>query len=402
MAAGNVTITAVEALREGWLWDAGHRSAVVGFGARRQRDGVFYYLRYRLSGRQRMLSIGRHGSPWTPELARRKAKELLGLVAASEDPAHAAQGSTTFATEVERYLTLREDTARPKTHTELTRHLCVNAKPLAGLALSDVTRRAVAECLASASGAATRNRVRSSLSAFFTWAIAEGLLPDDAVNPVTGTATADEGGSRDRVLTDDELRIVWRSLRDDPYGDIVRLLILTACRREEIGGLMWSEVEAGAIRLPPKRVKNGREHLLPLSPQAAAILRRRAAKCILANPVLGSHVFGSGGPYRTWSNPKAALDARIAAQAGAVQLLQGTAQAASIPRWTLHDLRRTAATGMADKLGVMPHVVEAILNHISGHKAGVAGVYNLARYEAEAREALQRWADYIDALASGE
>jgi integrase len=392
MAKGKITKTAVEGMAEGWIWD----QAVSGFGARRQCQGVFYYLRYRLNGCQRMLSIGRHGSPWTPELARKEALRLLGNVASGQDPSAAASASgLTFAAVAERFLAQKD--GRPKTLVDLRRHLRVYAKPLHALALAKVTRRDIAECLARVEvdcGKASRNRLRSSLSEFFTWAISEGLLTDDAVNPVTATRTVDEGGSRKRVLTDDELKAVWHNLGDDRYGDIVRLLLLTGQRREEIGGLRWNEVVSApapstllpqwSLLLPPERVKNKQEHLLPLSPQAAAIIERYRPSAT------SPFVFGPEGlgdrPFGGWSWPKAALDLRLA-KAGH-----------HLAPWRLHDLRRTAATRMADKLGVLPHVVEAILNHVSGHKSGVAGIYNKALYAAETRDALTRWADYITAL----
>jgi integrase len=387
MATGNITKTAVEdRLTEGWLWDAGHRSAVNGFGVRRQTDGAFYYIRYRLGGRQRMRSIGRHGSPWTCDGARNEAKRLLGLVAAGKDPARATSQGAGFSEAMERYLALREGAARAKTFAETNRHLRTNAKALHGLALAEIDRRLIAETLARVERggrAVSRNRLRSSLSAFFAWAIAEGLTE---TNPVTGTAEADEGGSRERVLTEAELAAVWRNLPADRYGDIVRLLVLTGQRREEIGGLMWSEIAAcvdgatllpqSALRLPPARTKNGREHTLPLSPQAAAILARQTRT--------GEFVFGEARGFTVWSYAKAGLDL----------LLDG-----DVAPWRLHDLRRTVATMLGDKLGVLPHVVEAILNHVSGHKSGVAGVYNLSKYEAEMRSALCAWADYVEALA---
>ncbi|MGB6394276.1 MAG: site-specific integrase [Bradyrhizobium sp.] len=381
MATGNITKTAVDRLGGGWLWDAGHRAAVNGFGVRRQTDGAFYYIRYRLAGRQRMKSIGRHGSPWTADTARTKAKELLGIVARGDDPARQRREDETFGSAVARYLALRAPPAlKPKSFAEVSRHLSVDAKPLHALSLGEIDRRAIAERLAkieAGSGRVTRNRARSSLSAFFAWAIAEGLTE---ANPVTGTLEADEGGSRDRVLSQDELRTLWRNLPADRYGDIIRLLILTGQRREEIGGLRWDEIASEAsgsssLCFPPPRTKNGREHTLPLSPQAAAILARQSRR--------GEFVFGSARGFTVWSYSKAGLDAR----------LDGVAP------WRLHDLRRSVATLLGDKLGVLPHVVEAILNHVSGHKAGVAGVYNLAKYSDEVRDALTRWADYIDALA---
>src|SRR5262249_1435847 len=149
--------------------------------------------------------------------------------------------------------------------------------PLAKLSLAQIDRRKIAVLLGEiedASGAVSRNRARSALSAFFAWAITEGLL--DA-NPVVGTAKASENGSRERVLTRDELRKLLHALGDDPFSDIVRLLLLTGQRRTEMGGLVWSEVGLARklIVLPPERTKNGRQHELPLSRQALAIVERQ-------------------------------------------------------------------------------------------------------------------------------
>ena len=341
-----------------------------------------------------MKSIGRHGSPWTPDTARNEARRLLGLVAGGTDPARQRSGET-FGVIVERYLAHREASMKPRSFAETVRHLRVrDAKPLHSFALADIDRRAIAERLdriEADSGPVARNKARSSISAFFAWAIAAGLTE---TNPVTGTRKADAGGSRTRVLSDAELATVWRSLGNDAYGDIVRLLILTGQRREEIGALRWSEIvsaaggegaalrdvdgDACAIVLPPERTKNSQEHIVPLSRQAREIIDRQP-------PRRGAFVFGGQNRFRSWSHSKATLDARIGE---------------AMPAFRVHDLRRTVATRMGDRLGVLPHVVEAILNHISGHKAGVAGVYNLARYEGEMREALTRWADYVESLVS--
>jgi integrase len=219
-------------------------------------------------------------------------------------------------------------------------------------------------------GPFARNRVRTSLSAFFAWLIREGLLD---TNPVAGTGKANEGPSRDRVLSRDELAEVWHAATGT-FGDIIRLLILTGQRRNEIGFLRWSEVdwERKMIALPPERTKNKLRHELPLAPQALVILQERQRQ--------GDHVFRKFNWYRG----KLALDAK----------LKGVAP------WVLHDLRRSCATGMAE-LGVQPHIIEAVLNHVSGHKAGVAGIYNRAKYADEMRSALQRWADHVEALLVG-
>jgi integrase len=224
----------------------------------------------------------------------------------------------------------------------------------------------------------------------FNWAIREGL--DIPANPVHGTNRPEQPKSRERVLSYRELAEIWQACGDDDYGRIVRLLILTAQRRAEVGGMRWQELdtEAGQWFLPSARTKNHREHVLPLVRDALALLPH----CRTGR----DHIFGDG-PRRErdqhrgfsgWSKSKAALDARILAARKMVD-----AGAKPLSHWTVHDLRRTAATVMADQLGVLPHIVEAILNHVSGHRAGVAGVYNRARYQAEMRQALERWGAYV-------
>jgi integrase len=225
----------------------------------------------------------------------------------------------------------------------------------------------------------TANRARQSLSTFFGWAMREGLAE---TNPVNATNQAVEEKSRERVLSDDELAAIWRACPDDNFGAIVRLLMLTGQRREEVGGLRRSEIdwEKALWSLPPHRTKNGLAHEVPLSAPALAII---TAAMATSNRMV---LFGyEERPFSGWSSAKAALEKSLK-EAGT-----------SIADWRLHDLRRTAATRMADT-GTLPHVIEAILNHISGHKAGVAGVYNRAVYAKEKGEALDRWAAHIEAL----
>jgi integrase len=258
------------------------------------------------------------------------------------------------------------------------------------LRLAEIDRRTIAARLGeieTASGPVARNRVRSSLSAFFSWAVTEGLLE---ANPVQGTAKLDEGGSRERTLTPAELRELWSALDDEPnaqFADIVRLLVLTGQRREEVGSLRWSEIDQGLIILGPQRTKNSRQHEVPLSRQAKAIIERQHKR------KGRDFVFGIGElGFSGWSDCKARLDQGLLAARR-----KGSRKAKAMPEWHLHDLRRTCATQMAE-LGVQPHIIEAVLNHVSGHKAGVAGIYNRARYEGEMRTALQKWADHIERI----
>ena len=219
------------------------------------------------------------------------------------------------------------------------------------------------------------------MSAFCTWAAKEGLIDS---NPVSFTNKAVEKGSRQRVLTDVELATIWRAVTDGHYGAIIRLLMLTGARRDEIASLRWNEIdlEAATITLGPARTKNRREHVIPLSPPVLAILG--------AQPRQGTrgHVFGRGVDrgFQDWSGSKADLDARIA-----------TARKGRALDWTPHDFRRSLSTALHERFAVLPHVVEAILGHTV---KGIGGVYNKAIYLDERRRALERWADHVVKLVA--
>jgi integrase len=220
----------------------------------------------------------------------------------------------------------------------------------------------------------TANRVRSSLSALFSWAIQTGIAEG---NPVDGTRKETER-ARDRVLSPDEIRSIWNNLREDDFGAVTKLLLLTACRVNEIALLRWSEIHDDMLVLPPERVKSKRSHIVPLSGPAIAILaaRRRTDSDL----VFGKRRFTSWG--------KDLLDQTIAKTTGK-----------PLAHWTPHDMRRTAATMMAE-LGIQPHVIEAVLNH-AGHRSGVSGIYNRSGYEAEKRTALAHWAEHVTAIIEG-
>jgi integrase len=382
VALGNINATLIARLLPGeTVWDGGHRSAVVGFGVRRQRRDAVYIVKCRLHGRQKFMTIGRHGR-WTPYGARREAKRLLGLVASGRDPV-AGGDAPTLGVAAQQFLERQARRLRPRTLVEVKRYLLVSLKPLHGLRVTKLDRRTIAARLAAietANGASVRNRVRASLSTLLRWCIYEGWLD---VNPVTATEKAAAGPSRDRVLTDAEIRALWGALKDDQFGAVFKLLLLTAQRRTEIGDLKRDEIDFdhALIVLPPERTKNGKRHEIPLSTPALAILR--------AQPRIWGRAFIFGfdsvGGFTNWSETKQELSARAGI---------------TVP-WRLHDLRRTAATRMID-LGTPPHVVESILNHYSGHRSGVAGIYNRSEYGPEKAAALGRWADALLAIVGGE
>ncbi len=371
------------------VWD----NAVPGFGVRiRAAGSKTWIFQYRQGGKQRRLTFG-DANAMTPAAARSKAEDFRAQVRLGQDPAGTkikarAQAAETVGPAIARFLKDRK--LKSRSRREVERHLNKYAKPLHSLQLANVNRGTVATLLgdiAQDSGPVAANCARSSLSAFFKWCMGNGLLGDNANNPVVGTNKAETNGARERVLSGAELLLIWNALKDDHYGAIVKLLALTGQRREEIGGLRWSEIDSEhrTITLPGERTKNGRKHSIPLSGAAWAIIEAQPRHADR------DFIFGRRGPYPGWAAPKSALDQRTTAAHGGKP----------IAPWVLHDLRRTTATVMADRLKVQPHIIEAVLNHVSGHKKGVAGVYNRAPYDDEKRVALDRWADHLMAVVEG-
>ena len=319
--------------------------------------------------------------------ARLTAAEKLAEAAGGVDPTKAKaearkQAALTLGSLIARYVSDKETAGRrPSTLGNLKHHLHTHWAPLHDRPLNSITRGEIARRhreIVTAHGPHAADRARSILSTFFNWAASEG---EANANPVEHTRTAIAPTRAERTLSDMEIAAVWRACRDDDFGRIIRLLILTGQRRNEIAGMSRAEFDLakGIWTLPAIRSKNHRAHDVPLSPLALAILSpalAREGKGLL---------FGDGdGPFSGFSKAKASLDKRLSDAA---------------EDWNIHDLRRTTATRMAD-LGVQPHVVEAVLNHVSGTKAGVAGIYVRSTYAAEKRAALDLWADHVSALVS--
>jgi integrase len=369
-----------------------------GFGLRLREGGSKNWIvQYALGAKQRRMTLGSI-KMLDAVKARTTARELLARVELGQDPA--AERRTAIAkasdeplgTLMDRFLERQATRLRPSSYSATKRYLKELWKPLHALHLTQISRADVSvrlSAIVKGNGPVAADRARAALSAFFTWAVRDGLCD---INPVVGTNKAADLKSRERVLSDSEMKSIWQALPECDYGRIVRLLFLTGQRREEIGGLRWSEIDKTQrlIRLPGERTKNHRAHDVPLTKAAIAILNRQ--------PVRDGRtfVFGDGprsnaqegtvpkaGGFQGWSKSKSVLDEKTS----------------DMQPWRLHDIRRTVATRMAD-LGVQPHIIEAVLNHVSGHKAGVAGVYNRAAYAAEKVAALELWAKHIDRLVS--
>jgi integrase len=378
------TLTLPAGVRDKTYFDA----TLGGFGLRLREGGAArWVVQYDLGGRTKRVTLGTT-TMLDLGAARAKARDILAAVRLGGDPAAEkrqarVRAAETFGALLARYLPYKQAKDKPgsRSFKETERHLVKYARPLHGRAVALVDRRAVAalvSAIAAKNGPSAANNMLGSLSGYFTWLIREGLL--ESANPASYVNKAVANKGRDRVLTPEEFRTIWSALGDSDYADIFRILAYTAARKTEIGSLRWDEIkfEEGVIELPASRTKNNKPHVIPLVPQALAILEARPANG-------RDFVFGYGRGFTGWAWAKTALDARTS----------------PIKPWVLHDLRRFFSTEAHDKLGVPPHVVEACLGHISGFKAGVAGTYNKAIYLDERRRALEKWAAFLEGIISG-
>jgi len=370
--------------------------AVSGFGLRiravRKRNGGAisnqeprrtWVFQYRRGGKSRRMNIG-EASALKVQKARDIAADLhakvtLGGDPAAEKAANIARSSDTFGALAEKYLYRQRSQLRSSTFRAQQRYLTKHAASLHRLPVDGIDRKTIAALLANVErdrGPVSCNRFRAALSAMFSWAMREGLA---TANPVANTNKREEK-RRERILSTAELRLIWSTVPANAHGTIVKLLILTGQRLNEIAELRWSEIhfDRNVIALPGDRTKNHQPHEIPMSETVRALLE--------AQPRNGREsVFASVDRSRR----KRALDNSIAKANGGQP----------IQTWCHHDLRRSAATHMAE-IGILPHIIEAVLNHISGHKAGVAGIYNRAAYSAEKRDALDRWERHLSALTA--
>jgi integrase len=369
-----------------------------GFFIRKFATGkASYGVKYNVGTQQRRLSLGAV-VPGVLAERRRMAADILARARLGQDMvgekrAAAGKQIVTLGAVVPRYLAARENELRPKSYAEARRYLERTWQPLHRHEIGAITRQHIVGVVDDAeaeSGKVAADRARTALSSLFGWAIDRVYL--DA-NPTLNIRARAQNGTRERVLSEAELAAVWNACAGgDDFGRIVRLLILTGQRRGEIGDLAWPEVDLDKrqIELPEMRTKNGRAHIVPLSNDALDVLRavpRRLDRDL---------IFGVGaGGFSGWSKAKTELNDRIAAaraEAG---------EKKPMPAWTLHDIRRSVVTHLHERGFAPPHVVEAIVNHVSGHQGGVAGVYNKAQYLPERRQALVFWGAHVAAIGDG-
>lgn len=403
MATGKITKRTVDALQAGardlFLWD----DEVSGFGVKVTPAGRrVYVLQYRLGGRGssvKRFTIGQHGV-YTPDQARTEARRLAALVTQGVDPSGAKQERNRQAVDLafpkyaERFLSLYVRDNWKASYASAESILRLHVTPLLKSKSLPTIRRADLVAVLDGipqSQPALRKLVFAVMRRLFKWAVSRG---DIALSPVDGMEAPTGAPSRDRVLTDDELRLAWQASEGlgYPFGPFYRLLIATAQRREEVAGLAWDELDRAASlwTLPASRAKNGAVHLVHLSPLAMALLDDLAALagCEAGKWPVRGFVFTTTGKTAVsgYSRGKSRLDVAIAELAKAPVLA-----------WRVHDLRRTAATAM-QRLGIRFEVVEAVLNHVSGSKSGVAGIYQRHDWRDEKRAALNAWSAFVSDL----
>jgi integrase len=322
--------------------------------------------------------------------ARELGSKALRAVAEGRDPAHekaqarAAKVDTiegAIGQFIERYC---KQSNRPRTIESTERLLRLHVLPRwRGRAVNQITRRDVLDMLdrvIDGGAPIAANRTLTAVKTFFGWCITRDLIEQ---SPCAGMKAPIMERSRDRVLNDDELQLVWQAADEIgwPFGRLVQLLILTGARRDEVARMQWSEVDLkeGMWTLPRERVKNDRPHTVPLSPLALSIIK--------AVPrIAGPYVLTTNGKTASsnYSRGKRRLDALLPKD---------------MPPWRLHDLRRSFASGLA-RLGVNLPVIEKILNHTSGSFAGIVGVYQHHEFAEEKRAALNMWSDHIERLVA--
>ncbi len=392
-----------------FLWD----SELAGFGAKATASGCSYVVQYRLGGRgapTKRLTLGKHGV-LTPDEARKRAKEELGEVAGGTDiaqerkDARARLKAGTFRDLSESYFAAngkREKTGEWKSRHWKETHAMLEKSvyPVLGTKVPDaITKPELAGLInkTKAHSHSVARRLHETLRPLFGWAFASGAIQN---NPMTGLPCPKPVEARDRVLSDEEIKALWQAVTAEgwPFASVFKVLLLTGQRREEVAGMRWREVDLDAETwtIAKERCKNGKAHTVDLSLDAARLLDPLsdvAAPRLMRNAEgKEDFVFSTTGrtPVSGFSKTKARIDARMRDILGD-----------KFQPWRTHDLRRTAASGMA-ALGFQPHVIERVLNHVSGAQGGLVGVYQRHEYREERKRAITAWGAHVMGIVSAE
>jgi integrase len=348
--------------------------------------GKTWTAQVKRGGKTHRQQFGSTAGPVGLTAARAAARRWLAEIALGKDPQaerrdRRARDARTMGKLVDSYIADKGNEWAPKTALEIARYLRdpryagpLLRMPVGSIGLADIAQRI--DVIKKEMGAATAANWRSSTSGFFVWCLRRGAVLQ---NPVINSEKP-KTESRRRVLTGDELRKVWLACGDDDYGRIVKLLIATGCRRDEIGSMRWSELdfERGTFVLPVERVKTESSArtipLLPLLRQIIDGVPRMATR---------DYLFGrNAAGFVAWSAAKRELDERC-----------------GFKDWVVHDIRRTTSTILNEELEVEWHVTELLLGH--EFRGSTHGTYNRATYKRAIAAAYALWHDYIRTLIDG-
>ena len=407
-----LTAAAVERLQapaEGQIdyFDAAYPALALRVTAKGVRSWVYFG---RVHGKLKRATLGRY-----PDLklrdARVKAGETADDMRSGIDPAavkRAARKEPRDKDTVE-YLAeqwLKRDQSENRTYREVARIMNREVLPAwRGRRIQTITRRDVIDLIDGVRDRGAKTlalRVHARLHRFFRWCAGRDIIE---VSPMADLPKPGKEVKRDRVLDDNELREVWCAAENIgyPFGPAIKLLILTGARREEISALKWAEVDhdKSVIRLDDTRTKNAIGRAIPLSPTALSIIKSLPH----ISDDKGQDVFAFTTTGRTpvsgWSRAKNILDAKLIDARREAHAGAEAETVEALPRWVLHDLRRSVATGL-QKLGFRLEVVEAVLGHVSGSRAGVVGIYQRHTFDDEKRLALDAWGKHVAGLVEGE
>ena len=404
MATKRLTKATVEALKPGnrpfVVWDNG-AGAVAGFGVKVLLTGrKVFVFQYRLkgagrAGKARRFTIGTYGPGLTFSHAKDIAEQLRASVVSGGDPVHDTKAKALAA--VERDRLSKEHTfkaladlwlkrkAKFRTYIQMKKMIDVQLAPLHSLDVASITQAELERVVVKVEERAPFMAVRVllELRSILEFGVNRRWLGENLAKHLEVQIDGPPGG-RDRVLSNEELIAIWKAANKDgwPFGDVVKLLILTGQRRTEVSDLRAPEldVDAGVWRLPAERAKNKEPHLVHLSPQAVTVVRHA-----LKRKPVGNLLFTTTGTTRV---------------KGFAKFKERLDQVSGVKKWRLHDIRRTVATRLQE-MGIGIAVVERILNHRSATRSGIIGVYQRAEFLPERKAALEAWGVQIETLVEG-